>query len=96
MPALPAVPSGVEAKVIDFSTGSMFGLWAPPGTPDAIVKRVSDEIAAIAKDPAFIVKFREATQVEPIGSTPAELLKVVEADEALYERVAKRIGHQPQ
>ena len=96
MPALPDVPSGIEAKVIEFSTGSMFGLWAPPGTPDAIIKRVSDEIAAIAKDPAFIAKFREATQVEPMGSTPAELLKVVESDKALYERVAKRIGHQPQ
>ncbi len=96
MAALPDVPTGIEAKVIEFSTGSMFGLWAPPGTPDAIVKRVSDEIAAIAKDPAFIAKFREVTQVEPMGSTPAELLKAVEADKALYERVAKRVGYQPQ
>jgi tripartite-type tricarboxylate transporter receptor subunit TctC len=96
MSQLPDVPSGIETKSIEFSTGSMFGLWAPPGTPDAIVKRVSDEIAALSKDPAFIAKFREATQVDPIGSTPAELLKVVEADKALYERVAKRISHQPQ
>lgn len=96
MPALPEVPSGIEAKVIEFSTGSMFGLWAPPGTPDAIVKRVSDEVAALSKDPAFIAKFREATQSDPIGSTPAELLKVVEADKAMYERVAKRVGYQPQ
>lgn len=96
MSQLPDVPFGIETKAIDFSTGSMFGLWAPPGTPDAIVKRVSDEIAALSKDPAFIAKFREATQVDPIGSTPLDLLKVVEADKALYERVAKRIGHQPQ
>lgn len=96
MPQLPDVPFGIETKSIDFSTGSMFGLWAPPGTPDAIVKRVSDEVAAISKDAAFITKFREATQVDPIGSTPAELLKVVEADKALYERVARRINHQPQ
>jgi tripartite-type tricarboxylate transporter receptor subunit TctC len=94
--ALSEVPPGTETKVIDFSTGSMFGLWAPPGTPDAIIKRVSDEIAVISKDPGFIAKFREATQVDPIGSTPAELLKVVEADKALYERVAKRTGHQAQ
>ena len=96
MPILPEVFSGIEAKVIEFSTGSMFGLWAPPGTPDAIIKRVNDEVAALSKDPAFIAKFREATQSDPIGSTPAELLKVVEADKALYERVAKRVGYQPQ
>jgi len=96
MSQLPDVPTGIETKLIEFSTGSMFGLWAPPGTPDAVVKRVSDEIAALSKDPIFIAKFHEATQVDPIGSTPTELLKVVEADKALYERVAKRIGHQPQ
>jgi tripartite-type tricarboxylate transporter receptor subunit TctC len=93
---LPDVPTGAELKVIDFSAGSMFGLWAPPGTPDAIVKRVADEVAAIAKSPEFIAKFRETTQVEPVGSTPAELLKVVEADKALFSSVAKRIGYEPQ
>jgi tripartite-type tricarboxylate transporter receptor subunit TctC len=96
MPQLPDVPFGLETKAIDFTTGSMFGLWAPSGTPDAIIKRVSDEIAALSKDSAFVAKFREATHVDPLGSTPAELLKVVEADKALYERVAKRTGHQPQ
>lgn len=96
MSSLPEVPTGIETKSIEFNTGSMFGVWAPPGTPDSIIKRVSDEIAVIAKDPAFIAKFREATQVDPLGTTPAELLKVVEADKALYERVAKRIGHKAQ
>ena len=43
-----------------------------------------------------MAKFREATQVDPLATTPAELLKVVEADRALYGRVAKRINHQPQ
>ena len=96
MPALPDVPTGIEAKAIDFTTGSMFGIWATPGTPDAIVKRINDEMAVIAKNPEFIAKYREATQVEPMATSPAELLKVVEADRAMYSRVAKRIGFQPQ
>lgn len=96
MPALPDVPTGIEAKAIDFSTGSMFGIWAPPGTPEAVVKRINDELAVVVKAPEFSAKFREATQVEPLATPPAELLKVVEADRALYSRVAKRINHQPQ
>jgi tripartite-type tricarboxylate transporter receptor subunit TctC len=96
MPALPDVPTGIEAKVIDFSTGSMFGIWAPPGTPDAIVKRINDEMAVVAKNPELIAKYREATQVDPLATSPAELLKVVDADRALYSRVAKRIGFQAQ
>jgi hypothetical protein len=51
MPALLEVPTGIEAKVIDFSTGSVLGLWAPSGTPDAIVKRLSDEIAGHCQGP---------------------------------------------
>jgi len=96
MVVLPDVPTGLETKLIDFSTGSVFGVWAPPGTPDTIIKRLSDEIAAIAKDPVYAAKFRDATQVDPLGSSPAELLKVIDADRALYGRVAKRTGFQPQ
>jgi tripartite-type tricarboxylate transporter receptor subunit TctC len=94
--ALPDVPTGTEAKVIDFNAASVLALWAPPGTPDAIVQRLSKEIAAITKTPEYLDKFRSATQVDPVGSTPAELLKVIEADNALFSGVAKRIGYQPQ
>lgn len=96
MPSLPDVPTGIEVKAIDFSTGSMFGIWAPPAIPDAIVKRINDEMAVIAKNPEFIAKFREATQVDPLATSPADLLKAIDADRALYGRVAKRIGYQPQ
>lgn len=96
MPALPDVPTGLEAKTIQFSTGSVFGIWAPPGTSDAAIKRVSDAVAAIARNPEYAAKFRAATQVEPMGSSPAELLHQLESDKALYSRVAKRIGFQPQ
>lgn len=96
MPALPDVPTGIEAKAIDFSTGSMFGIWAPPGMPDAIVKRIHDELTVIAKNPEYIAKYREATQVEPLAISPAEFLKVVDSDRTLYSRVTKRIGFQPQ
>ena len=94
--ALPDVPSAVEAKIIDFSTGSLFGLWAPLGTPDAIVQRLNADIAQIAATPDFREKFRTATQVDPSPSTPDELLKAIEADKALYGRVAKQINFQAQ
>ncbi|MET0209213.1 MAG: tripartite tricarboxylate transporter substrate binding protein [Burkholderiaceae bacterium] len=93
---LPDVPTGTEAKVIDFNAASVLGLWAPPGTPDAIVQRVSKEIAGITKTPDFREKFRVTTQTDPVGSTPAELLRTIEADNALFIGVAKRIGFQPQ
>ncbi len=95
-PALPDVPAGREVKGIDFSPTSVQSLWAPPGTPDAIVQRLSAEVAAVAGNPEFREKFRAATQVDPSPSTPAELLKAIEADKALYGRVAKQVGYEPQ
>jgi tripartite-type tricarboxylate transporter receptor subunit TctC len=94
--SLPDVPTGVELKVIDFETGSVFGLWAPAGTPDAIIQRINREIGAVAKDPAYLEKFRAASQVDPVASTPAELLKFTESDYAFLSKVAKKIGFQPQ
>ena len=94
--ALPEVPTGSEAKIIEFTTGSVFTLWAPPGTPDAIAQRISSEIASIAKDAGFREKFRAAAQVDPIGSTPAELLDAVASDYALIGGVAKRVGFTPE
>lgn len=93
---LPGVPTGTEEKVIDFNAASVLALWAPPGTPDTVAQRLSSEIVAITKNPEFLTKFRAVTQTDPVGSTPAELLKVVEADNALFGGVAKRIKYEPQ
>ena len=96
MAALPDVPAGAEIKGIDFTAASVLSLWAPPGTPDAIIQRISGEIATVAKDPEFREKFRTATHVDPVASTPAELLQAIEVDKALYGKVAKQMGYEPQ
>jgi tripartite-type tricarboxylate transporter receptor subunit TctC len=94
--ALPDVPSGKEVKGIDFETASVLSLWAPPGTPDSIIQRVSDEIKAVTQVPEFRDKFQSVALVDPLGSTPAELLKAIESDKAFYTKVAKQIGYEPQ
>ena len=78
MQALPDVPTGIEAKIIDFNTGSDVRHLGTARHARRDRPAINDEIAAIAKDPEFIAKFREATQVDPLATSPAELLKVVE------------------
>lgn len=96
-PIFPNVPSVSEAKKgVTLNAASVLSMWAPKDTPDAIVQRMSREIAALSKDSDFKTKFRAATQVDPIGSTPAELHKVIEGDRALYTEVARQTGFQPQ
>jgi tripartite-type tricarboxylate transporter receptor subunit TctC len=95
-PILPDVQAGAEVKGMDFEAASVLSFWAPPGTPDAIVDRLSKAIAKVASNPEYREKFRAATQVDPSPSTPAELLKAIESDKALYSGVAKRMKYEPQ
>lgn len=93
---LPEVVSGADVPGIDFSAASVLSFWAPPGTPDAIIQRLNAEIKAIVSNPDFVAKFRSATQTEPSASTPAELLKLIDSDKALYGQIAKKIGYEAQ
>ncbi|MDM0116308.1 tripartite tricarboxylate transporter substrate binding protein [Variovorax sp. J22R133] len=95
--ALPDVPTAADVKGLDkLNAASVLSMWAPKTTPDEIVNKMSGAIAAIARDPAFRTKFKASTNVDPIGSTPAELLSAVKADKALYEQVTKQVGYVPQ
>lgn len=94
--ALPDVATAADVKGLNLNAASVLSMWAPKSTPDDIVKKVSATIAAIAKDPSFREKFLKATNVDPIGSTPAELLSAIQADKALYAQITKQVGYVPQ
>lgn len=94
--ALPEVATAADVKGLNINAASVLSMWAPKSTPDEIVKKVSGAIAAIAKDPAFREKFRKSTNVDPIGSTPEELLAAIQADKALYTQVSKQVSYVPQ
>jgi tripartite-type tricarboxylate transporter receptor subunit TctC len=94
--ALPDVATTADVKGLNLNAASVLSMWAPKSTPDEIVKKVSGAIAAIAKDPAFREKFQKSTNVDPIGSTPEELLTAIQADKARYTLVTKQVGYVPQ
>ncbi|MDZ5455856.1 Bug family tripartite tricarboxylate transporter substrate binding protein [Azohydromonas lata] len=51
LPLLPDVPTFAQAGIKDFSVVNFTGLWAPKGTPAAVVTRLQKEIAeAMASD----------------------------------------------
>lgn len=93
---LPDVATSADVKGLNLNAASVLSLWAPKSTPDDIVKKVSGAIAAMSRDTAFRDKFRKSTNVDPVGSTPEELLSSVQADKALYAQVTKQVGYVPQ
>lgn len=90
-PAIPDVPTVREAGVKDYEAIGWFGLLAPAGTPPAVVQQLSGEIAKAMATPAM----RERALQEgatPIGSTPAEFQKFLNAEIAKWTRIIQEAG----
>jgi tripartite-type tricarboxylate transporter receptor subunit TctC len=88
-PALPGVPTMIESGLAGYNIPFWNGIYAPPGTPKAIVDRISAAAAKAMRDPATQAKLRELG-ANPIGSTPEELDRFWKEQLALYEQIAHK------
>jgi tripartite-type tricarboxylate transporter receptor subunit TctC len=87
-PALPEVPTLLEASVKGLEADSWYGVFAPAGTPRDIVLRLQREMAEVVKQPDVIERLRAGGN-EPVGSSPEQLGALYRAD---IERFAKVIA----
>ncbi len=90
-PALPDAPTAAEAGLPGYIAKAWYGLFAPAGTPKAVVNTLQQEILkilAIAE-----MKERLAQQgAEGIGSTPEQFAGFVQEEMAKWARVVKEAG----
>jgi tripartite-type tricarboxylate transporter receptor subunit TctC len=77
--ALPDVPTVAEGGFPDFVIGSWQGVVGPAGLPDAIVKRLNSELAAIVSEPTVVERLK-ALGNDPKSSTPDAFRSRVAAD----------------
>jgi tripartite-type tricarboxylate transporter receptor subunit TctC len=71
-----------------------FGMFAPSGTPKAIVEKLSAEAKRGLQQPDFVARL-EAQGTEIVGSSPDELAKVVKAELATWRKVVASAGLKP-
>ncbi|MBM3342585.1 MAG: tripartite tricarboxylate transporter substrate binding protein [Betaproteobacteria bacterium] len=91
VPGVPAVAETVPGFVIE----SWWGLLAPTGTPDAIVKRLNGELQRILQ--LNDVKERFASLgVEAKSSSPAEFGVLIKSELTRYAKLIKDIGITPE
>jgi tripartite-type tricarboxylate transporter receptor subunit TctC len=88
LPALPDVPTFVEQGVPGFVASTWAGLLAPAGTPEGIVKRLADEIAAIVRQDDVKARL-ETMGTIPVGSAPAEFDRFIAEETAKWGRVIR-------
>jgi tripartite-type tricarboxylate transporter receptor subunit TctC len=90
--SLPDVPTTAEAGLPTFQMdGGWFGMFAPAGTPAAIVDRLNKEVRTALSDPAVVQRLR-GLGVEPVPTSPEEFRKFLREETAKYAeyvRIAK-------
>lgn len=85
-PAMPEVPTALEAGIEDFVVTGWNALYAKAGTPPAIVEILNEAVRTVADMPAIQAQFRDLG-VEARASTPAEIHERLVADIAKWGEV---------
>lgn len=89
--AFPEVPTIAEAGVPGYEASAWYGLFAPAGTPPAVIAKLNAEVVRALNDPAL--RQRLATLgAEPAGSSPEELARFVRAEYDKWGRVVREAG----
>lgn len=89
--ALPNLPTLDEAGVKGYDAGTWYALWAPAGTPRAIIDRMQQETAK-ALQGAELKSVWNNLGADPGGQPPAEMAKFVESEIAKWAKVVKDSG----
>jgi len=91
---LPDVPTVAESGFPGFEASGWNGLFAPAGTPAAIVERLSAAVRQVAMRPALQQIFT-GQGVEVTTNTPAEFAKFLETDRKQWAAVIRAAGIKP-
>ncbi len=86
---LPNVPTMAEAGLPDMNLQFWAGIFAPAGTPPAIVKKLEAEINRIIGLPDVRERM-ETIHVNPIGTTSEEFAAAIAGDLTRWSEVAKK------
>lgn len=90
MPALPNVPTLVEVfKTQELALDAWFGLWAPAGTPPAVVDALFKAVVRAYDDPALRADSAAAGALVALSSSPAEFTRFMEVETVKLDRIVK-------
>ena len=85
---LPELSTLAEQGVAEYESTSWTGLFAPAGTPPAVIARLERAAIAAARDPAVLASLKELG-AEPVGSTAGEFRDFLVKRKPLVEQIVK-------
>ena len=93
--AVPEVPTISEAGVADFKSITWFGLAAPPATPAALAEKINRDVVEILKS-KDVGDMLHKMSLEAGATAPAETTHFFAEETALWSKVIKEAGIEPQ
>ena len=88
---LPQVPTLAELGLPAANLASVFGLFAPAGTPAAAIERLNAEVNKLLKDKDVLQKIDAADNV-PTGGSAADFAKFIAGESSSNARIIKASG----
>jgi tripartite-type tricarboxylate transporter receptor subunit TctC len=92
-PSFPDMPTMAEGGLAGYETYTWNALFAPKGTPKAVVDRLNAEAIKALQDPGLQARLKDFSATV-VGSTPDALAAHVKAELAKWEPVVKEAGIQ--
>ncbi|MSP96162.1 MAG: tripartite tricarboxylate transporter substrate binding protein [Betaproteobacteria bacterium] len=92
---LAEVPPLAEHGLAGFDISLWFGMWAPAGTPDALLQKLNAQVNAIVQMPQVKKQFADLG-IEPSPMQAEEFAKFVREQISTYQKIVKQANIQPQ
>ena len=92
--SLPELPTADEAGLKGFELGVWHGVFAPKGTPPAIVQKLSAALQAALKEPDLVKRFNDIN-TEPMGqdrATPEAAQRTLMSEIDRWAPIIKEAG----
>lgn len=96
LPQFPDVPTTAEQGFPYLLSFIWYGLFAPAGTPRAVVEKIQADVAAVLRDKAFAEAQVLSKGLAVVASTPAELSAAIREDSARNAEMIRAAGVQPE
>jgi tripartite-type tricarboxylate transporter receptor subunit TctC len=94
LPLFPKVPTLHESGFPNFQSSTYYGLFAPAGTPQPIIRRLHGELVKIIKSKESMERFASVGAI-PVASAPQEFVEMLRLDVAKWAKVIKEHNIKP-
>ena len=88
--ALPDVPT-IGESYPGFENTIWIGLFAPTGTPLAVVQKLREEVGKALNAPDLIEGFQKAGGIEPLHTSLDEMQQMIKRDQARYSKIIREL-----